>query len=141
MDEVRSAGLVRGTGSVPSCSRGGGGVVPPNGQNGTTNMALKVYTDSLQMIRDMRTTLNDIAKQDADLARQTRRALTSITLDIAEGEGRRNGNARIRFQTAMGSANEVRACIETADALGYITADARIVDTLDRIARTLNRLH
>ena len=116
-------------------------MVPPNGQNGTDNVALKIYTDSLQMIREMRTTLDAIAKQDADLARQTRRALTSITLNIAEGEGRRNGNARVRFQTAMGSANEVRACIETADALGYIAADAQMIDTLDRIARTLNRLH
>ena len=115
--------------------------MPPNGQNGTDNVALQIYTDSLQMIRDMRATLDAIAKHDADLARQTRRALTSITLNIAEGEGRKNGNARMRFQTAMGSANEVRACIETADALGYIAADARMLDTLDRIARTLNRLH
>ena len=46
----------------------------------------------------------------------------------------------MRFQTAMGSANEVRACVEVADALGYITADAKLVDMLDKTARTLNRL-
>ena len=92
------------------------------------------------MIRELRATLHAIAQHDADLARQMRRALASIPLNIAEGEGRKNGNARVRFQTAMGSANEVRACIETADALGYVTADAKQIDTLDRIARTLNRL-
>jgi hypothetical protein len=31
----------------------------------------------------------------------------------------------VRFQTAMGSANEVRACIETADALGYLEPTRR----------------
>ncbi len=104
-------------------------------------MTLRIYTDSLQMIRDMRGTLNAIQQHDADLARQMRRALTSIPLNIAEGEGQKNGNARARFRTAMGSANEVRACLETADALGYVDADAKLIDTLDRIARTLNRLH
>ncbi len=103
-------------------------------------MALDIYGHSLRLIRDMRTTLIGIAKHDLDLARQARRALTSIPLNIAEGEGRTNGNARMRFETAMGSANEVRACIETADALGYIDVDAKQVDALDRIARTLNRL-
>ena len=89
----------------------------------------------------MRDVVTKIAQSDADLGKQLRRALTSIPLNIAEGEWRRNGNARARFETAMGSANEVRACIETADALGYIAADAQMIDTLDRIARTLNRLH
>ena len=103
-------------------------------------MALEIYGYSLRLVRDMRGALQSIAKHDSDLARQARRALTSIPLNIAEGEGRTNGNARMRFETAMGSANEVRACLETADALGYIEADATHVDRLDRIARTLNKL-
>ena len=40
----------------------------------------------------------------------------------------------------MGSANEVRAILETADAMGYVIADAKQVDALDRIARTLHKL-
>ena len=103
-------------------------------------MALEIYGHSLQLIRDMRGALQAIAKHDLDLARQARRALTSIPLNIAEGEGRKNGNQRVRFETAMGSANEVRACIETAEAWDYIDADASVIDMLDRIARTLNRL-
>ena len=103
-------------------------------------MALKIQDDVLRLVRDMRTTLVAIAQHDADLARQTRRALTSIPLNIAEGEWRRNGNARTRFETAMGSANEVHTCLRTADALGYIEADAKQLDALDRIARTLNKL-
>jgi four helix bundle protein len=104
-------------------------------------MALRIYVDSVQLIRQLRPTLIKIDQHDRDLARQMRRALASIPLNIAEGEGRKNGHARVRFQTAMGSANEVRACIEVAEALGYLELDPAMVDTLDRIARTLNRLH
>ena len=104
-------------------------------------MSLRIYVDSVQLIRQLRPTLIKIDQHDRDLARQMRRALASIPLNIAEGEGRKNGHARVRFQTAMGSANEVRACIEVAEALGYVDADAAMIDVLDRIARTLNRLH
>jgi four helix bundle protein len=104
-------------------------------------MALRIYVESIQLVRQLKPSLIKIAQHDADLARQMRRALTSIPLNIAEGEGRKNGNARVRFQTAMGSANEVRACIEVAEALGYVDADATLVDALDKVARTLNRLH
>ena len=103
-------------------------------------MSLKIYTDALQLVRDMRENVTKITQHDADLGKQLRRALTSVPLNIAEGEWRRNGNARARFETAMGSANEVRAILETADAMGYVVADARQVDVLDRIARTLHKL-
>ena len=103
-------------------------------------MTLKIYTFTLQTLREMRPVLGRIAQQDSDLAKQLRRALTSIPLNIAEGEGRKNGHARARFETAMGSANEAKACLETADAMGYVELDVRLVDALDRIARTLNRL-
>ena len=103
-------------------------------------MSLKIYTDALQLVRDMRENVTKITQHDADLGKQLRRALTSVPLNIAEGEWRRNGNARARFETAMGSANEVRAILETADAMGYVVADARQVDALDRIARTLHKL-
>ena len=103
-------------------------------------MALKIYTETLEVVRGMRDVLTSVAQHDADLGRQMRRALTSIPLNIAEGEHRRDGHARSRFSTAMGSANEVRACLETAEALGYINAQATRRDTLDRIARTLSKL-
>jgi len=103
-------------------------------------MSLKIGDDVLQLIRELRPTLVKLAHHDADLHRQTKRALSSISLNIAEGEWRRNGNARVRFETAMGSANEVHRCLRTADAFGYIEVEAKHLDTLDRVARTLNKL-
>jgi len=125
---------------VPSCSTGVG-LCPERAQQGEATTTLRIYTDTLTTIRALRPVIAKISQSDSDLARQMRRALTSIPLNIAEGEGRKNGLARVRFQTAMGSANEVRACLEVADALGYVELDAGLVDALDRIARTLNRLH
>ena len=103
-------------------------------------MALKILNTAIEVVRSMRTTVNVIAQHDADLARQMRRALTSIPLSIAEGERRWNGNGRQRFETAMGSANEVVACLRVADAMGYVVVDAKLLDALDKIARTLRRL-
>ena len=103
-------------------------------------MNLKIGDDAVQLIRDMGPTLDQIAQHDGDLHRQIKRALSSVALNIAEGAWRRNGNARLRFETAMGSANEVHMCLRTADALGYISADAKQLDTLDRIARSLHKL-
>ena len=103
-------------------------------------MTLRIYTETLALVRTMRDTLTEIARHDADLGKQTRRALTSIPLNIAEGEHRSDGHGRARFSTAMGSANEVRACLEVAEAMGYIQAHAAERDAFDRIARTLFRL-
>jgi len=103
-------------------------------------MTLKIYQDAIELVRELRPTLERIQQHDSDLHKQMRRALTSIPLNIAEGEWKHGGNARLRFETAMGSANEVRACLETADAAGYVVADPNHVDTLDRIARTLHRV-
>ena len=103
-------------------------------------MALMIYTDVLQLARDMRGVLNSIGKQDPDLARQTRRALTSIALNTAEGDYQRAGNQRLRFQIAMGSADEVRACLEISTALDYIADQPELIDAFDRVARTLFNL-
>ena len=103
-------------------------------------MTLRIYTETLELIRGSRDVMTKVAQSDPDLGRQMRKALTSIPLNIAEGEWRRDGHARARFGTAMGSANEVKACLETAEAFGYIEAQPERIDTLDRIARTLSKL-
>jgi four helix bundle protein len=121
---------------------GGKGSFPSGSENESRRieMTLRIYRDVLSLAREMRGVLAGIAKQDADLARQTRRALTSIALNTAEGSQQRGGNGRLRFQTAMGSGDEVRACLEISAALGYIDDQPRLVDAFDRVARTLFNL-
>ena len=67
------------------------------GQNGEHDDTQDLYTDSLQLIREMRVVVAAIGRRDPDLGRQMRRALASIPLNIAEGEGQKNGNATLRF--------------------------------------------
>jgi hypothetical protein len=57
-----------------------------------------------------------IEARDGDLARQMRRAMASVALNIAEGQGSRGGNQRARFATALGSMRETKACIDVAEA-------------------------
>ena len=101
---------------------------------------LNVYSLVLELLRRMVVVVALMEKRDGDLARQCRRAMSSVALNIEEGRARRGGNGRIRFESAMGSANETRACIEVAVALGYIPPQPELVDAWDKVARTLRKL-
>src|SRR5690606_24439758 len=102
---------------------------------------LRIYTVALHLCRDAATAARSIARHDNDLARQLRRAAASVPLNLAEGSGVRAGNRRLRYQTALGSALEVRACFDVAGAFGYIGAVGDGVDArLDHIVGVLMKV-
>ena len=69
------------------------------------------------------------------------RAAASVALNTAEGMGNTAGHKRQRYQTALGSAREVMACVDVAKAMRYVTeVDAATVDHLDHVIATLVRL-
>ena len=104
-------------------------------------MALRIYSVAIQMIREVRPIIERIKTRDSNLADQLRRAATSIPLNLHEGAYSQGGNARARFHSALGSAAEVRACLDVAEALGYVQqVDPTLTDTLDRVVATLHRL-
>ena len=78
------------------------------------------YEISLQLARSLRPHLVRLRACDSSLTNQLTRALSSVPLNLSEGR-RRAGKDRIHlFRIAAGSVAEVRACIDTAEALGYI---------------------
>ena len=104
-------------------------------------MALRIYSVAIEMIRELRPLIDRIKKRDSNLADQLQRAVTSIPLNLHEGAYSQGRNGRARFHTALGSAAEVRACLDVAEALGYVEGvDAGLRDTLDRVVATLHRL-
>ena len=99
---------------------------------------LRIYTTILDSLRGLRPLVAAIERHDRDLARQLRRAASSIALNVQEGSGSHGGTRRERYRNALGSARETGACLDVAMALGYIEeVDAALLDRLDKIRATL----
>src|SRR6188768_3340578 len=95
---------------------------------------LNIYPFILETLTALRPLAVQIANSDADLARQLRRASSSIALNVAEGQYSRGKNRSCRYHTALGSARETLACVEVAHAMGYICElPAETVARFDRI--------
>ena len=102
---------------------------------------LRIYSVVLEMVGDAAGLANAIERRDADLARQLRRAAASVALNTAEGFGNTSGHKRQRYQTALGSAREVIACVDVAKAMRYLGAvDAAVLDRMQHVVDTLIRL-
>lgn len=93
---------------------------------------LAAYTNALELIRSLRSVVVQLKSDDADAADQVIRAGTSITLNIGEGS-RRTGKDRKRFyRMAQGSAGEILAALDTADAWGWRVESTQARALLDR---------
>ena len=104
-------------------------------------MSLRIYPVILSTIESLRAPLAVMERRDLELARQLRRAASSVALNVGEGMYSRGKLRSVRYHTALGSAREVLACLETARAFGYVKEiDEGVADALDRIIGTLVRL-
>lgn len=102
---------------------------------------LDIYPFILETIALLRPVAARIGRSDPDLAKQLRRAQSSIALNVAEGSYSRGRNRQARYHTALGSARETLACLEVAVALGILAElDERLVARFNRIIGTLVRL-
>jgi len=101
---------------------------------------LRIYADYLGLLRELRSVIAAIERRDVDLGRQLRRAAASVALNMAEGSGNAGGTRRQRYLSALGSAREVGACLDVADALGYVVVDVAVARRLDAVVGVLVRL-
>ena len=99
---------------------------------------LNVYYVALDLLSALRPIVSQIQRHDPDLARQLRKASTSVPLHIAEGSFARGGNRPAKYQIAVGEARESLACCHVAERCGYIAAlDERVAALFREVIGTL----
>jgi four helix bundle protein len=97
---------------------------------------------SIDTVRSLRVSLTRLQSRDPDLARQTRRALTSLPLNLSEGRRRTGRDRRYHWRVALGSLDEARTALRVAEALGYVSERSlqEPLQLLDRVAAMIWRL-
>ena len=103
----------------------------------TQFQALEVSIDT---IRSLRVPLARLRRADADLARQLRRALSSVPLNLSEGLKRRGQDQTHHWRIALGSIEEARTALRVAEAFGYLELDT-LGESWELIDRTVAMLY
>ena len=104
-------------------------------------MSLRIYEVVLELVRRLSPVVRVLRARSATLGDQMERALVSIPPNVAEGAHSRRRNRQARFQSAAASAREALACLETAEAIGFIgPVDQELGALFHRVIGTLVRL-
>jgi four helix bundle protein len=104
-------------------------------------MKLEIYPVVLELVRKVRPYLEVLRARSPSLGDQLERSLTSVPLNVAEGAYSRGLNRQARYQSAAASAREALACLETAEALGWLKPiEPELGALFQRVIGTLVRL-
>ena len=105
-------------------------------------MRLRVEDEIVEVVGRLHRLARAVMRKDPDLARQLKRAATSIGLNAAEGLYGRDGSRRVRLENAMCSGRETIMALRIAAAAEYVDDGqaAREAKCVDRIVATLYRL-
>ena len=105
-------------------------------------MVFRVLEMSLAVAGRVAPALEGLRRVDSGLADQVERALCSIALNIAEGNGLAGRARRNSFRIARGSAEEVRAGLRLAVVLRRLESEsvAEPLEELDGIVAMLHGL-
>ena len=104
-------------------------------------MTLRIYHVAIDLVRKLRPLIERIRKKNPRLADQMEDALTSVPLNLHEGAYSQGRNIRARYHNALGSAGEIRACLDVAVAMEYLEpVDPAILDQLDHVIATVFNL-
>ena len=103
---------------------------------------MRIYDKSIELVASVCKLSRRVQQHDGDLARQMRRAVVSVPLNLQEGLYSRAGNRIARFHDSMGSAKETMACLDVSAAAEYLPREVVIadLDRIDHIVATLWRL-
>ena len=94
---------------------------------------LVAYTVSLDLIRSLRPVVEQLRAYSREAAEQLTDAASSLTRNIAEGSRRSGKDVRRFYAFAHGSAAEVRAQLEIAEAWGWKVDTEQSLVIVDRL--------
>jgi four helix bundle protein len=82
---------------------------------------LEVYQDSYRLAIELYKQVNNLPQEANELVKQTKRAVMSIPLNIAEGYGKRESKKEFKryLRMAVGSVNEIEVLLEMLKDLSY----------------------
>ena len=99
---------------------------------------LKIYDVSVEVVKRLVPVVAEIDRKDPDLARQLKKARSSIPLNVSEGSHARGARRNLHYGYAKGSAQECIAILDTAVASQYIKrAPEDVIPMLRQIIGTL----
>ena len=102
---------------------------------------LRIYELVRSVIRRMAVIIAQIERRDPDLARQAKRALASVALNMRESSQSQGRNRNARYHDAAGSMSEALGVLDVAEDLGYVkTVDAELRSDIARIIAVLLRV-
>jgi len=73
---------------------------------------LRIHSIAIRCCAEVGRIAEVVARRDAALADQLRRAMASVALNISEGSGSQGKNQNARYFNALGSAREVGTALE-----------------------------
>lgn len=92
-------------------------------QKETSSVKFDAYEVAIEMNRHLAKIVAKIRTKNASLATQIEKAGPSVPLNLREGRRRTGKDRMYSWRIAAGSADEIRACLDVADAWGYVTID------------------
>jgi four helix bundle protein len=102
---------------------------------------LIIYQVVLSFVEDVALLTPRIAHHDPDLARQLRRASSSVALNLAEGMYARGRSRTARYNIALREMRESFAALEVSVRLRYLPPlSEKLEERIQRILGTLYRL-
>jgi four helix bundle protein len=103
---------------------------------------LEVWKLSVELIKDVYKLAESLPKsEDFNLKQQLKRAVVSVSLNIAEGKNRRTARDFAHFvNLSSASLAEVEAILAICQELGFMQISSKMETEIQRLAKMLNSL-
>ncbi len=102
---------------------------------------LRIHDVAVALLHEVAPLMRAIERHDGDLAKQLRKSMSSVPLNIAEGSDQRGKRRGSHYSIALGSARESWSALLAASAWGYVDPPSQELKArFDHVIGTLHRV-